>query len=400
MKEEKKLVYSIPILIYTLLYFLVIVRYFPTIAKLISCIFIIALTLINYLKYGYNKYIPIRTKVKQKGILYIVISIFLYFTIIYTLGLITGYRLSSYSHAFLKILKHTIFPFISMLVLEIYRYISINNYKNKNKLIIETILIIMFDVVINYYRLDGTLVDLFIFLSVIVLPIILKNILLNYITKNIGIRQCLIYVIPLGLYNYFVPIYPDLGNYLTCIVNMTLPALLYIYLSRMITEENEVEQLEDDGKKDKKKIIKKVIKIIIDTIIIFVFTVFIALISNQFPYQLIGIEVSNIAPTVEKGDAILVYKNISFDKYQPGDIITYISGKKIIIDIITKVDKDQYGEYHIYLKKEIKDGKVTEYTEVTKDTMIGKYDNFRIKKVAYPTIKFKEFIKGDVNEKK
>lgn len=402
MKEEKNLIYSLSIILYALIYFLIIVRFIPGVAALLSCIFISVLTFLKYKKYKFPKNKDISKKIKKKSIIYVSVAIFIYFTVIFILGLITGYRLSAYSHSFIKILRHTFFPFISMVVLEIYRYITINNYKEKKNVLIETILIIIFDVVLHYYRLDGTLVDLFIFSSVIVLPLILKNFLLNYVTKNIGIKPCLIYVIPLGLYTYFVPVYPDLGNYLTCIVNMTLPAFVYIYLNRMLVEEDDVEQLEEDVKKkdDTKKTIKKVLRVILDTILVIVFTIFIALISDQFPYQLIGVEESSIAPVVERGDAIIIYKNTPYDEYTTGNIIAYRSGKKIIIDIITKIEMDEIGEPHIYVKKEIKDDKVVKFTEITEEKMIGVYDNIKFKKIAYPTIKFKEFIKGDVNEKK
>lgn len=401
MKEEKNLIYSLSILVYALIYFLILVRFLPGVAALLSCVFISVLTFIKYKKYKFPKEKNISKNIKKKSLIYVSVAIFIYFTVIFILGLITGYRLSAYSHSIIKILKHTFFPFISMVVLELYRYISINNYKEKKNILIETILIIIFDVVLHFYRLDGTLVDLFIFSSVIVLPLIIKNILLNYITKNIGIKPCLIYVLPLGLYTYFIPVYPDLGNYLTCIVNMTLPAFVYIYLNRMLVEEDDIEQLEADTKKDKKKkIIKKVLRVILDTILVIVFTIFIALISDQFPYQLVGVEESNITPIVERGDAIIIYKNIPYDEYTTGNIIAYKNGKKIIIDIISKIEMDEVGEPHIYVKKEIKDNKVVKFTEITEDSMIGVYDNIKIKKIAYPTIKFKEFIKGDVNEKK
>ena len=397
MKKEKNLIYSLPILLYVLIYFLIIVRFLPRFASLISCMFIALLTFINYKKYK----LPTNTtkkSINKKSIIYITVALLIYLTIIFILGFITGFRMSAYSHNPLKILKHTFFPFISIILLEIYRNISLNNYQDNKKVFIETILIIMFDVVLSYYRLDGTLTDLFIFASVVVLPLILKNILLNYVSKNAGIKQCLLYVIPLGLYKYFVPVYPDLGNYLTCIVNMTLPSLLYIHINRMVVEESKIEQLEEE-KKDKKRL-KKTLRVILESILILVFTVFIALISDQFPYQLIGVESSKIAPIIKRGDAVIIYKSIAFDDYDTGNIIAYHNGKKIIIDIVGKVEKDDVGENHVYVKKEIEDGKVKKYREITEEEMIGIYGNIKIRKIAYPTIKFKEIIKGDVNEKK
>ena len=47
---------------------------------------------------------------------------------------------------------------------------------------------------------------------------------------------------------------------------------------------------------------------------------------------------------------------------------------------------------------EVEDDYKYEYKTLTKENLVGKYDNFRIAKVAYPTIWFNEFIKGDVHE--
>ena len=400
MKKEKNLLYSLPILAYAIIYFLIIVRVIPRFAPILNCLFIAGLTFINYKLYKFPEIKSDKKskKIHNKSIIYIVIGIIIYFTIIFLLGIITGYRMSAYAHSPLKILRRTIMPFITISILEIYRYISINRCNEKKSYLIETCLIILFDIVIHYYRLDGTLAGLFIFASVVILPIILKNILLNYITKNIGIKPCLIYVIPLGIYSYFIPVYPDLGNYLTCIVNMTLPSFIYIYLGRMMAEEAKVEQLEDDGKK--KKTILKVTRVIADVILIFVFTVFISLISGYFPHQLVGVDTSYISPIIDRGDAIIIYKNLSFDEYTTGSIIAYKSGKKNIIDIVAKTETDELGYNHLYVKKEIKDGKTVKYREITEENLIGIYNNFKVKKIAYPTIKFKEFIKGDVNEKK
>ena len=89
-----------------------------------------------------------------------------------------------------------------------------------------------------------------------------------------------------------------------------------------------------------------------------------------------------------------------YDEYNAKDIIAYRNNKKIIIDVIEKVEIDNVGQHHIYVKKEIKDNKVVKYTEIPEENMIDINENKKIKKIDYPTIKFNELIKGDVNEKR
>ena len=114
--------------------------------------------------------------------------------------------------------------------------------------------------------------------------------------------------------------------------------------------------------------------------------------------KLIGIDTSNISKKIDKGDLVLIYKNLDYNDYSKGDIIVYKNNKKIIIDIISKIEENDYGNKKIYVTKEINEGKENKYYYVDKESIIGIYNNFKIKKIAYPTIWFKELIGGNINE--
>ena len=64
--------------------------------------------------------------------------------------------------------------------------------------------------------------------------------------------------------------------------------------------------------------------------------------------------------------------------------------------MITK-SKDEYGSEIIYVTKIIIKGKKNKYKKIDESIIIGKYVNFKIKNIAKPTIWFKEFIGGDLN---
>ena len=383
LKKKNKIIY-VSFICYILLYFLLIVRVLPQFSTLINAIFILAVS--SFILYKYKRFEF--TKVNKRITKLVFISLIIYFTVVYLLGLFTGYGRDVFSSNIFTIIKNSFLPLISVISLEYIRYLFIsNNNDSKKKIYFFTILIIFFDIILNYYIFDFTLVNFFIFITVTVLPIIFKNILLSYITHKIGYYPCLVYVVPICLYAFVAPYKPILGNYLTCIINIAYPALVYIYTSRIISEGDR-----------KKRNIGKVLKVILlDIPLLLVFTLFVGLISGFFKYHLIGVDTSEIKPKINKGDAVLINRNYNYDNYKKGDIIAYKSGKKIIIDKISKKSKDEYGSEIIYVTKIIIKGKKNKYKKIDESIIIGKYVNFKIKKIAKPTIWFKEFIGGDLN---
>ncbi len=392
MSEKKKkynFIILLSIFIYVLLYFTLIIKYIPNYSSFINCFFIFGITYISYLIYGFQKYSL--NKIRKKILCEVFIAIFIYFTIYYILGLFTGYLANSYSLNILSIIKNSILPLISIGSLEIFRYIFISSNRDLKKYIpLITIAVILLDVVLNFYFFDFTLARLFIFISVTILPIIFKNIVLSYLSYQVGYEPCLVYVIPLCIYQYCVPVVPNLGNYLTCIINISLPSMIFIYAARMIAE-----YLDEENKKG-----LNILKVfLLDIPLVFFFTILVGLISGHFVYHLIGVDASSMQPRIKRGDAVMLNKSYAYDDYEKGDIIAYISGDKIIIDTISKKDTDPNGYVRLYITTEINEDKEDTYHLLTQEEIIGKYNNFKISKIAYPTIWFKEFIRGDINEK-
>ena len=386
-KSLKNYLLLLAIFVYVLIYFLLIVKFIPNYSSLITGVFTCLITFAAYYCFGFQKYSI--NEVRKKVIYETVIGIIIYFSLIYILGIFTGYLKSSYSLDLFSILKHIFIPLVSVVALEFFRYIFVSsNRDSKGWVISSTLVIILLDTVINYVKVGPELVHFFIYASTIVLPIIFKNIFLSYTSYQTGYHSCLIYVIPLSIYQYLVPMIPDIGNYLTCIIGVTLPSMLFVYEARIINEFLN----EEESKFKPLKIL------LIDVPIVIAFTIFIGLISGFFAYHLIGVEKSNISPVISRGDAVMLYRNIKESDLKSGDIIAYRGEKEIIIDRIADV-KEKDGEKVYYFVVEKNEGAEDTYRTMNIDEIMGKYNNFKIRKIAWPTIKFKEFIKGDVNEK-
>ena len=379
------------IFVYVFAYFLLIFRLVPNYATIINGIFTLVLTVSAYFMYGFQHCGLNQTR--KKVILQVFIGLIIYFALIYILGLSAGFMKNAYSLRLSSIVKNAFLPVLSMIALELFRYIFVSaNKDSKETIIYVTIAAILLDIVLNYYGIQGSLAAIFVYLTVKVLPIIFKNIVMTYLTYQVGFHPCVLYVIPVSLFKYVLPYIPNLGNYLYSVIDISLPSLIYIFTSKTIRDElSEKESLWE--------YIKIYVFIIPITII---FSVVIGLVSGIFNYHLIGINTSAVSPKIKRGDAVMIYKNIKYETYKEGDIIVYKSDNKMVIDEIAKKDKDENGNVSLYVMDDItikeNDEVDYRYKYIGKDILVGRYDNFKIAKIAYPTIWFNDFIKGDVHE--
>lgn len=379
------------IFVYVFAYFLLIFRLVPNYATIINGIFTLVLTVSAYFMYGFQHCGLNQTR--KKVILQVFIGLIIYFSLIYILGLSAGFMKNAYSLRLSSIVKNAFLPVLSMIALELFRYIFVSaNKDSKETIIYVTIAAILLDIVLNYYGIQGSLAAIFVYLTVKVLPIIFKNIVMTYLTYQVGFHPCVLYVIPVSLFKYVLPYIPNLGNYLYSVIDISLPSLIYIFTSKTIRDElSEKESLWE--------YIKIYVFIIPITII---FSVVIGLVSGIFNYHLIGINTSAVSPKIKRGDAVMIYKNIKYETYKEGDIIVYKSNNKMVIDEIAKKDKDENGNVSLYVMDDItikeNDEVDYKYKYIGKDILVGRYDNFKIAKIAYPTIWFNDFIKGDVHE--
>ena len=365
---------------YVFIYFLVIYKFIPNYAQIINGVFIVLLAIISYFMYGFQS--CKLNEIRKKVLLEVLIGIGIYFLLIYVLGIFTGYLKNGYSLEIMSIIKNGLVPLLSVIALEIFRYIFVSSNKDTREVIsYATMAIILFDIVLSFYQINDSLQSIFIYITITIIPIIFKNVVLTYLTYQVGYHSCLMYVIPLSIYIFILPSIPNLGNYLYSILGVVLPVLIYIYANRMIT--NNLSE-----KKSKWQFIKI---FVIDLPLIIVSSIIILLISGIMKYKLIGINTTKLETRVDRGDLVLVHK-IKYENYNKGDLIVYQRDNKVIIDEVAKKENDK-----IYIIKEYNTDEEDTYEVIPEGIILGKYNNFRISKIAYPTIWFTEAI-GDLHE--
>ena len=166
----------------------------------------------------------------------------------------------------------------------------------------------------------------------VMIPSLVKNIALSYLTYHVGYKASLLYRLVLDLYVYLVPIFPDLSDYVSSMLGIALPFLVYLYSSRIIGEYN-----------NNNETVVKTNMFGISDIGLIVFTaLLIGLISCKFPYYLLGIATGSMEPKIHVGDAILAHKVKDDNEVNVGDIIVYDNdGRKIVHRVFSKETNEE-----------------------------------------------------------
>ena len=309
----------------------------------------------------------------------VIISLLSYLIIIYGLGIIIGFSKPPFSHRLISIVKN-ILPVILFIVFkEIIRYlISKNTQDKKGPIIIITILYIILSIIIemNYANVSN-MEGVFILFSVTILPIIFKESLYSYLTYNVSIMPTLVIRILLETFIYLVPFYPNFDNYLSAVIGIIYPFMVYHVVSHTLMHAE---------KKDKSVI--RTYRRLLTYPVYFILMVLIVLVSGILKYQLIAIGSNSMKDVYARGDAVLIYKynKKDIEKISCGDILVYNYNGTIITHRV--VDK-YYSDGHIAFRTKGDNNKTVDNNVVLDNDVKGIVVN-KIKYIGYPTILLQE----------
>lgn len=367
MKKNNKRNYIIALLI---LAFIIVLKLIfnnnPELSFNISLFFWLILAIITYLTCGMPKTKNYLNKISIK---YIIIYLLSYLLIIYILGIFTGFLTSIYTHNFIQIVKNILPILFLILSKEIVRYITCKN-SNKTTLTIITILYAAFDILLkNYnYNLNNGL-QIFYFVSAVCIPVLAKEALCTYLTSQISLLPTLIYVLSFEIAGFILPIYPDLGNFLTAVIGLIFPYIIYKGISKIVNYSK---------KEDLKN--NKVYLLLLLPIIALALTIVI-LTAGTFNYKMIAIGSDSMNPIYYRGDAI-IYKKSKISEIKKDDILVFEKNKTIITHrVINIIEKDN----QIYFQtKGDNNSKPDEH--LTKETDTLGTVKYIVKYIGYPTI--------------
>ena len=369
MKKRSYYILLLLVLIYTIIYRVFICNYLLKFNECLTSVFSLLLLFLSYKLLGYRK--TINNETNKRITKTVIIRLIAFFIIYYAVGYVTGFLKNSYSMNIFDIINNSVFILISYLSIELFRYIFISSNKENNKgIVLLTLVLILFDsnLLIRFDTFKN-IESIFSYLIVYLLPCILNNILLSYLTYTTNnYKSSLIYRLLLELYIFIVPVVPDTNDLTTSILFLILP------FSLLISSSKEVTIKEEKTKKSKKG----------DIIFIIILLFLISIVFGIGPFKMVGIETASMTPNFNVGDAVIINKFINKDELKENDVIAYYDkDNRLIVHRIIKIN----GDKTFITKGDMNNTADSKY--VSKDQIYGKVI-FRIPYIAYPAVKLRE----------
>lgn len=331
--------------------------------------------------YVYLGAVPENKRYLSDAIYTITIIGTLYYIVTYLLGLITGFYLNSNDLSFGGMFNNILGTALYIIVVELFRYLVVNNCKkDKAVMILLVVVLTLCDVSDNIYSSDFNNISSMInLIGFYVVPSAVKNVALTYVAVKVSYKPAIFYRSIFELPVYFVPIIPNVGEYLQTIFNIVVPVIFfyYFYLSYR----------HDTVKFNNRKL--KIALTVLKYIIALLMVCFVALISGFFKYHLVVVGSGSMTPTIEKGDGIIVKKlsKEEAEKLQVGQILVFKNSGLILVHRITKLTENEKGKLSFRTKGDFNDSEDGFLTSV--DDVVG-VANFKIPKIGLPTIWLRE----------
>lgn len=373
-RNIRVLIFTIIFVLFIVSYKYIIVDHFIKYENIFKATFFIVYIYGLYKSFGLKK-IPNKNK-QKKALYYLAILSLVFFIIYFLFGKFFGFNNNALSYDIDKFLINTIFPVLFIISIELIRYIYMNLYKSHIDMIIITLLIIAYDILGSYnvYHFYDVK-ELYLLICLLIIPTIIKNCVLGYVSYNFGYIVPIIYRLIFEMYIIVMPIIPDVGNYINCVLLILTPFVFYLLCNSILNKG-------DDVKIDKRK------ELFNNIVFIAIALLLCALISGIFRYKLVSIGSESMSPSINKGDAVIIasYKNES--DINIDDIIYFRSE-----------DNNKYIVHRVINKNE--EGYITKGdSNNAEDSFVVPYNNIRgkvvkvIPYIGYPSIKIQELISG------
>lgn len=360
---------------------------------ILSSLFCIFLFNINYYVYlgflsllAITLYFILKKEKKRKErfnieiFLIVIISILFYYSATNFIGFFTGFYYSNYSKNLLGILTNIITSLIVIFSVESIRENLIKNiaYNKKMFFLIPIICLLLELPSIINFSLYETNYDIFnVFLTLIV-PCFVKNIALTYIVYKSDKTNSILYQLIMTIPNFFLPVFPNLGDFFSIIANVLLPVIVIVITANVtITKFEKIEN-------SRKLANNKFFLYGTNSIIILILLSTLYLTSDMFRYTTLAIGSGSMSKTINKGDIVIIDKN--YKDIKKKDIIAFQESGRILVHRVTKIH-----ENNKYKTKGDANNDEDKWI-VMEDSIKGKVV-FKIKWIGWPTIALSELLK-------
>lgn len=302
-----------------------------------------------------------------------------YFMIIYVLGIWTGYAKTVYSLTFFNILGNVIPNVLIIVLAELLRYTVVSKVKGGKgeRLVLGLLFGIFFLFDCRMIFAYGPLtLDQF---STIILPSIAREILLFFFAYYVGYKSTILYRFLHELPIYIVPIYPNLGPYITGIIDIVLPFMVWLVTKDSILKKREFYVRSEFS------LVRATVGVVFGTFLLCI----VLLTSGYFKYYALGVVSNSMKPEISRGDVVIVQKASASEKkdIEVGEILVYQYNEKTVVHRV--VGKTESSNGYIYRTKG--DNNDDEDNLAIYEKNIIGTAKYKIPIVGYPSIWFKEW---------
>ncbi len=307
----------------------------------------------------------------------LLIVLIIYIICYFALGLIFGFQRTPYSKDFLSILSN-LWIFGGIIVFQEFMRNAMIRANKKSFLNFALITIIFILLNVNYNSfMDNfeTFKDGFIYISSVIIPLVVTQAILTYLSFIGGMKFPIIYRLFLVIPELIIPIIPNLDWFAIAIVGVMLPIATFVYLNYIHIRKTE-------------RLSKRASKRFSPIVYIPVFVVIVlaaGFVMGLFKYQPIAVLSGSMSPTFNRGDAVVVRKLDDGEKQrlERGDIIQYQSGSKYVVHRIVEITNDENGNIQYITKGD--HNNTNDSKAVSVDQIVGKV-SFVIPYIGYPSV--------------
>lgn len=366
LKNYKKEISVIVIMVLYLILVLFANRYVTTYIEVISASFALLLSYMFYIFYGYRK--DKSNFLKNKFFSNLKINILVFYNILIICGYLFGFRNNLFD---LTSIIHVLFYIIFVVLTELIRYININRSNDYN--ILTYIITVFFSITMFMVFRIGSL-DIMTFIVILI-----YNILLCFLCKYLGLKYCASFRLLHELPIFLLPIMPNASIFII---------VLFVLLSAFYVSYKLKKHMNIDKVLNSKGKILKILSVVLASLLF----ITIVLVSGKANYYLMGVGSNSMSPEINKGDAIIVKKLDAKEIYnlKVGDVIVYKYNDEKIVHRIYDIETTA-GE-SIYITKG--DNNPTNDEIGLKISDIEGVIKVKIPYIAYPAIFFEELIEG------
>lgn len=279
-------------------------------------------------------------RVKKDLLLLILIVTISYYVITYFVGFFIGFIYSNYSRSIFGILRNTVIYSLLILIIETTRERIIKNAKYYKSLVILSILIFCIIEITTQITFNNihSRVELLEFIMVIVIPMITKNIFLTFSTYYTDKSNSTIYNLIMTVPNFILPVFPDLGDYISTLLLTALPLLLLALAHKMFFYKRE--KITDSKSHVKYTYIQRTVSISL----IIILLVLVYLVGGFGRFSALAIGSKSMTGAINKGDVIIIDKKKK--EYKKKDIIAFSQDGEVIVHRIVDITKKDNKIYY------------------------------------------------------